>query len=268
MSQNNAQAQNQNSGGEERSGLVCVDRAVRSFSQSWRRPKGTSSPFCTVSAKSSRDSSLTRLQTPWHGDCRRQEAAALRWKRLPSAVLLPDTQDILTASGVLCTAPCRQHSASASSSSSLCVCGEESKAQLWHNQMVTLPLQWTAYSKSSPLPPTQPHTSSHLPSAKPFCNLGTGPTQSSASTPRHTQDTHHTAQTSSFSYCFLFCFPSALVQPNNMVLSTVLSVEHATNPPNILAHVIARNISKTDTIKTAHAKRMNANKTSQQKLWA
>jgi len=30
MSQNNAQAQHQNSGGEERSGLMCVDRAVRS----------------------------------------------------------------------------------------------------------------------------------------------------------------------------------------------------------------------------------------------
>ena len=30
MSQNNGQAQNQNSGGEERSGLMCVDRAVRS----------------------------------------------------------------------------------------------------------------------------------------------------------------------------------------------------------------------------------------------
>lgn len=30
MNQNNAQAQNQNSRGEERSGLMCVDRAVRS----------------------------------------------------------------------------------------------------------------------------------------------------------------------------------------------------------------------------------------------
>lgn len=30
MTQNNAQAQHQNSGGEGRSGLMCVDRAVRS----------------------------------------------------------------------------------------------------------------------------------------------------------------------------------------------------------------------------------------------
>lgn len=89
-------------------------------------------------------------------------------KGLPSPVLLPNMQDILTASGVLCTAPCRRHSASVSSSSSLCVCGEEGEAQLWHNQVVALPMQGTAHSESLSRPITQPHTSSHLPSAKTF----------------------------------------------------------------------------------------------------
>lgn len=95
-----------------------------------------------------------------------------RKKGLPSAVLLPDMQDILTASGVPCTAPCQQRSVSASSSSSLCVCQEEGKAQLWHHhQMVALPMQGTTQSRSVSCPTTQPHTSSHLPSAKTFLQI-------------------------------------------------------------------------------------------------
>lgn len=68
------------------------------------------------------------------------------------------TQDILTASGVPCTAPCQQRSASASSSSSLCVCGEEGKAQLWHSHMVVLCMQGVTQTGTMLYPTTQTHS--------------------------------------------------------------------------------------------------------------
>lgn len=64
-------------------------------------------------------------------------------KGLPSALLLPDMQDILTASGVPYTAPCLQHSTSASSSSSLCVCEREGKVQPRHTQMAAHSIMFT-----------------------------------------------------------------------------------------------------------------------------
>lgn len=70
-------------------------------------------------------------------------------------------------------------------------------------------------------------------------HLGIGPAQASASTSSDTYGTHHAAKTSSFSCCFLFCFPSALGEPNNVVLTTVSSAECAIDPLNILAQVIA-----------------------------
>lgn len=79
-------------------------------------------------------------------------------KGLPRPIPLPNAQDILTASGVLCTAPCQRRSVSASSSSSLCVCGEEGKAQLWHNQMVAEPMPGTAHTGKISYPTTQPHS--------------------------------------------------------------------------------------------------------------
>lgn len=79
-------------------------------------------------------------------------------KGLPRPSPLPKAQDILTASGAPCTAPCQRRSASASSSSSLCVCGEEGKAQLWHNQMVAEPMPGTAHRGRMSYPTTQPHS--------------------------------------------------------------------------------------------------------------
>lgn len=128
----------------------------------------------------------------------------------------------------------------------------------------------TAHSKSISCPPSPTPLPTFL-SAKTFLQHVWGLDLLRLQHPHPQTHTarHPVAKTRGFSCCFLFCLPSALGKPNNMVLTTVSSAECATDPLNILAQVIAslctlqRASVKPRRDRDSSAKGVNANITSQ-----
>lgn len=174
-----------------------------------QKKKITSSPFCEVSQqKHRRASSLSRLRTPRCRDGGKLQllagAVCLGNEGLCSAALLPNMQTILTASGVPCTAPCLRRSASASSSSSLCVCERGGKAQPGHIRASPCPGRAAQHCAPHLFPPC---FSQNLYLTE---GLGLGHTLASASISPDICGMHHAAKISSFLILLLFCFPSTL----------------------------------------------------------